>query len=202
MWRTFRGLSSLQRSIRQRENRKLIYYSLYAWGCPFILATFCVIMESVSSRLPEIWRPEFQLGDCWFSKKETLMIYFYNWRSICIISSVCFSISASMNIARYEKETRTRLSDSDSKQYNDNKKWLQLYLRLFIVQFVLLIIQWVIRVLYLFNYIPDAIGYYIDVIDIPQHICTFIIFVCKKKVIIILLKRFGCKTNGVSSSTT
>ncbi|XP_029177838.1 G-protein coupled receptor Mth2-like [Nylanderia fulva] len=104
MWRTFREFSSLQRSIRQRENRKLIYYSFYAWGCLFILATFCVIMESVSSRLPEIWRPEFQLGDCWFSKKETLMIYFYNWRSICIISSVCFSISASMNVTKRKRE--------------------------------------------------------------------------------------------------
>ncbi|XP_029160343.1 uncharacterized protein LOC114932348 [Nylanderia fulva] len=37
MWWTFRGFNSLRKNVRQREKRKLMYYTIFAWGCPFCL---------------------------------------------------------------------------------------------------------------------------------------------------------------------
>jgi len=122
-------------------------------------------MDFASENVPEILRPEFHTGDCWFAGKWTdciyyridllfiiiiyyllmlhfnisweienslhiiltgkgaFLLYYYGIKSICIISSICLSISTAVKIARYEKETGLRLTDSESKRYNDNKKW-------------------------------------------------------------------------------
>ncbi|CAL1687358.1 unnamed protein product [Lasius platythorax] len=212
MWWTFRGFCSLQRNSRQRGKKKLVYYAIYAWGCPFIFAIISVIMDSVSKDIiPKILQPEFHEGDCWFLGKETFALYYYGLKSFCIFSSICLSISTALKIARYEKDTGLRLSDSESKRYNDNKKWFNLYLKLFIVLFIVMGIKWsIMTVSWLFGDISNYVSYVINLVDIIQNLCTFIIFVWKKKIKRMLLKRFdcglfpkaGCETNVTSSTCT
>ncbi|XP_025263964.1 G-protein coupled receptor Mth2-like isoform X2 [Camponotus floridanus] len=210
MWWTFRGFSSLQRNVRNREKKKLILYAICAWGIPFILAIICIIMDFASENLPKILQPGFHAGDCWFAEKGTFLLYYYGIKSICIISSICLSISTAVKIARYEKETGLRLTDSESKQYNDNKKWFNLYLKLFIMLFIVIGIKWsLMTATWLSENISNTTSYAIvNLIDIVQNFCTFIIFVCKKKIKQMLLKRFGCSgfitkarspTNTISS---
>ncbi|KAM0724376.1 G-protein coupled receptor Mth2 [Formica fusca] len=122
MWRTFRVFSSLLRNIRQRGKRKLKFYAIFAWGVSFIFAIITVIMDSVSEYLPEIFRPKFREGNCWFADTKTYALYVHGPGSICIISSICLSISTALNITRYKKETDNRLTNSESRIYNDNKK--------------------------------------------------------------------------------
>ncbi|XP_029178612.1 G-protein coupled receptor Mth2-like [Nylanderia fulva] len=78
MWFTFRGFSSLLRNVRQRKKKKLIYYTIFAWGCPFMFAILCVIMDILSAyvNVPPILQPEFHLGDCWFLVSEDNAIGF------------------------------------------------------------------------------------------------------------------------------
>ncbi|XP_029176114.1 G-protein coupled receptor Mth-like [Nylanderia fulva] len=126
MWRTFRDFSSLQRNVRQSGKKKLVHYAIFAYGCPFVLAIVCVIVvDFVSDLMPKILRPEFEMGFCWYFTKhlEAFILYFHWITTVCIISSICLSISAARNIKRYEKDANFRLLDSESKQYNDNKKW-------------------------------------------------------------------------------
>ncbi|XP_029662708.1 G-protein coupled receptor Mth2-like isoform X2 [Formica exsecta] len=123
MWWTFRGFCSLQRNVGQRDKRKLVFYTIFAWGLPFTFAVISVIMDFVSEYLPKILRPGFRAGNCWFAEKGTFALYYYGFKSICIISSICLSISTTLKIAHYEKETGNCLTDSESKRYNDNKKW-------------------------------------------------------------------------------
>ncbi|GAB1862788.1 G-protein coupled receptors family 2 profile 2 domain-containing protein [Camponotus japonicus] len=212
MWWTFREFCSLQRNGRHREKKKLVLYMIYAWGLPFILAIICIIMDFASENLPKILRPEFHAGDCWFAGKEAYLLYYYGIKSICIISSICLSISTAVKIARYEKETGLRLTDSESKRYNDNKKWSNLYLKLFIMLFIVIGIKWsVMTVTWLFGNISNYISYAVNLMDIVQNFFTFIIFVWKKKIKRMLLKRFGCSvfitkaryaTNATSSSAS
>ncbi|XP_029174992.1 G-protein coupled receptor Mth2-like isoform X2 [Nylanderia fulva] len=125
MWRTFRGFSSLQRNVRQPGKKTLVYYAIFAYGCPFVLAIVCVIVvDYVSEYLPYILRPEFKIGFCWYPANhlEAFILYNYWIATVCIISSICLSISAARNIKRYEKDTNFSLTDSESKQYNNNKK--------------------------------------------------------------------------------
>ncbi|KAM0735299.1 G-protein coupled receptor Mth2 [Formica fusca] len=123
MWWTFRGFCSLQRNVRQQNKRKLVFYTIFTWGLPFTFAIITVIMDFFSEYLPEILQPEFRKGDCWFYGRGTFALYYYGFKSICIISSMCLSISTTLKIMHYEKETGNRLTDSESKRYNDNKKW-------------------------------------------------------------------------------
>ncbi|XP_070163447.1 G-protein coupled receptor Mth2-like [Polyergus mexicanus] len=217
MWWTFRGFNSLQRNIRQREKRKLVFYAIFAWGLPFIFAIITVIMDSVSEYLPESLRPKFYKGECWFVDVESFMLYYYGFESICVISSICFSISTALKIARYEKETGNRLTNSESKRYNDKKKWFTLYLKLFILFFITLGIQWSISIVRFCEYEINMSYYVYDVtkfvsvlMETMQNLCIFIIFVWKKNIKRMLLKRFGCglfsedscATNATSLSTS
>ncbi|XP_029167944.1 G-protein coupled receptor Mth2-like isoform X1 [Nylanderia fulva] len=126
MWYTFKGFCSLQRNVRQREKRKLIYYTIFAWGCPFMFAIFCVSMDFLPAyvNVPPILRPKFSLGDyCWFNEAGPYLLYYHGLRSMCIISSICLSISTALKIMRFKKDTSLCLKDSENNCFNNNKKW-------------------------------------------------------------------------------
>ncbi|XP_072744286.1 G-protein coupled receptor Mth2-like isoform X2 [Anoplolepis gracilipes] len=193
MWWTFRGLCSLQKNINQGEKKKLVFYVIYAWSLPFILAVTSIIMDSVSENLPQLLRPEFRAGNCWFLHKGSFALYYYWLKSVCVISSICLSISTAVKIARYEKDTSRHLTNSESKQYNNNKKWFNLYLKLFILLFIVMGIKWSVMTISLFEEIMSLyFSYIINVVDILQNFCVFIIFVWKKKIKLMLQKRFSC----------
>ncbi|XP_029163534.1 G-protein coupled receptor Mth2-like isoform X2 [Nylanderia fulva] len=202
MWWTFRKFSSLQKKVKKKtENKKLLYYGIFAYGGPFILAILCVIVvDFISVYLPRNFRPEFKLGLCWYyaKRKPAFLLYFYGIKTVCNISSVCLSISAALKIRRYEKNTGLRLTDSESRRYNDNKKWFNLYMKLFIVLFIVLGINWIVLTLtWVFVKIMNIyLAYFIASLDIITSFCTFIIFVWKKKTKEMLLKRFGFNTNA------
>ncbi|KMQ82636.1 g-protein coupled receptor mth2-like protein [Lasius niger] len=72
-------------------------------------------------------------------------------------------------------------------------------------------IKWsIMTVSWLFGDISNYVSYVINLVDIIQNLCTFIIFVWKKKIKRMLLKRFdcglfpkaGCETNVTSSTCT
>ncbi|XP_029178614.1 probable G-protein coupled receptor Mth-like 3 [Nylanderia fulva] len=194
MWCTFRGFSSLRRNVT-RENRKLIYYTIFAWGCPFMLAFLCVSMDILSAyvNVPPILRPEFHLGDCWFNENGPYYLYYYGLENMCIISSICLFIFTALKIERLKKDTGHRLNDSESKCYNNNKKWFNLYLQLFIVRFMVIGIEWlIIAVGELTKNQSIYYWYVIHLLDFMQSLCVFIIFVCKKRIKRMLFKRFGC----------
>lgn len=60
-------LRSLQKDVKQREEKKKLIYSAYGWGNPFILAIICGIMDFVPG-VAENFRPKFD-KECWFDSK-------------------------------------------------------------------------------------------------------------------------------------
>lgn len=63
------GFRSLHGSVKQRERKKFIMYSIYAWGCAIILTTFCMVMDLVPNIPIDFPRPQFGQGSCWFHSK-------------------------------------------------------------------------------------------------------------------------------------
>ncbi|XP_029171621.1 probable G-protein coupled receptor Mth-like 10 [Nylanderia fulva] len=201
MWRTFRKFSSLVRNVKQSGKKKLVYCVSFAYGCPFILAIVCVIVvDFVSEYIPKNLRPEFKMGNCWYNSQyqEAYVLYFYWIKTACTISSICLSISTALNIKRYEKELYFHLTDSESKRHNVNKIWFNLYMNLFMVMFIMMGINWSVHTIsWWFVYQTDYYYYIVYVtglLDVVQNFCTFIIFVWKKKIKLMLLKRFGFST--------
>ncbi|XP_072748821.1 probable G-protein coupled receptor Mth-like 12 [Anoplolepis gracilipes] len=205
MWCTFRHFRSLQRNVKQQERKKLMY-SIFAWGGPFILTIICVIMDFVPSVSKDLIRPGF-IDGCWFDNEVAYQLYYYGPESICIISSICLSIYTALKIVRYEKATAGHLRNSESRCYNDNKQWFNLYLKLFIMLFILMTINWIVSTGVEFwqtnetNYkLQRYIFYSTFLMTTIQNIGIFIIFVCKKTTMRPLLKRF-CPNRGSLSIT-
>ncbi|CAL1687354.1 unnamed protein product [Lasius platythorax] len=142
MWQTFRKFRPLQGNVKQRERKKIVLYSIYAWGSPIILVVVCGIMEFVPNLSENLIRPRFGVDYCWFSEDMAIILYCYVPMSINIISSICLSIYTALKITRSEKESAHHLRDVDSRRHNDNKQWFNLYLKLFIVMFSVSLSLW------------------------------------------------------------
>ncbi|XP_076169621.1 uncharacterized protein LOC143147843 isoform X2 [Ptiloglossa arizonensis] len=67
IWWTFGGFRSLQGSVKQRERKKFLIYSIYAWGCASIFTGICMVMDFVPSIPENFIRPRFGEESCWFA---------------------------------------------------------------------------------------------------------------------------------------
>ncbi|KAL6447568.1 hypothetical protein ACFW04_000045 [Cataglyphis niger] len=187
MWLTFSQLRSLQKDVKQQEKKKLIY-SAYGWGSPFILAIICGIMDFVPG-VAENFRPKFD-KECWFDSYMTRMLYVHGIVAICIISIIWLCIRSARKIAHYEEELAHHQRDSESYRYKNNKQWFNLYLKATKILFIIFCIKSPMNVL---NFNESCTFLYtLFMLDVLQQFCIFIIFVWKKEIKQLLLKRFGC----------
>ncbi|XP_067203245.1 probable G-protein coupled receptor Mth-like 3 isoform X2 [Linepithema humile] len=190
IWWTFGGFRSLQGSMKQRERKKFIIYSIYAWGSASILTIVCAIMDFVPSVPEHLIRPEFGTDSCWFTTDAAKALYFYGPMGITIVCNICLFISTALKIIRHKKDTAHHLRGSESRRHDDNKQWFSLYLKLFIVMGInwsMEIVSWLIKSA------PQYVWYLTDLTNTLQGLIIFIIFVWKEKIKRLLLKRFGCQ---------
>ncbi|XP_029168406.1 uncharacterized protein LOC114938588 [Nylanderia fulva] len=151
-------------------------------GNPFILDIVCSIMDFITC-VPEIFQPKFRSSGCILNGENIIafILYYYVLKSMCIISSICLSISTVLKIGRYKKDTGHRLIDSESKCYNDNKKWFNLYLKLFIVLFILIGIKWLMLTAEVLSENVSIFNSYVfDLLDIMKNLHLYHISVEKK----------------------
>ncbi|XP_070162887.1 G-protein coupled receptor Mth2 isoform X2 [Polyergus mexicanus] len=197
IWWTFGGFRSLQGSVKQREKKKFIMYSIYAWGSASILTIICAIMDFVPSVPKNFIRPEFGVVRCWYNTDAARALYFYGPMGITVFCNICLFISTALKIVRHKKDTALHLRSSESRRHDDNKQWFNLYLKLFIVMGI----NWSMEIVsWLFDKsAPTYIWYLTDLTNTLQGLIIFIIFVWKEKIKRLLLKRFGCQDRGIFS---
>ncbi|XP_018354247.1 PREDICTED: G-protein coupled receptor Mth2-like [Trachymyrmex septentrionalis] len=180
--------------LRTNNKKKLIIYSIYAWGVTIVLNVICAIMDNIP--LPEnLVRPEMCEKRFWFGEKAQTL-YFDVPISATIISNIFFFISTIL----YQKiHIAKLLRDREIMSYDENKQRFNMYLKLFIIMgptWVLKIISWVD----IGADIPQFIWYTAITVHCLQGLIIFIIFVCKKKVLQALLKRFNSNICGTTST--
>ncbi|XP_029157135.1 uncharacterized protein LOC114929680 isoform X2 [Nylanderia fulva] len=170
MWWTFRDFNSLQRSGKQQERKKMILYSLYAWGSSFICTIICVIINFIPCVSEYLIPPKLGILNCWFN---------------------------ALKITRYEKDTAQQMKDSESRLYHKNKKWFKLYFKLFVIVFIMVGVTWIMAILFWKFGIKIWHQFLIYSMDMMQSFGIFIVFVCKKTIKQQLLKQFGCQNCSV-----
>ncbi|XP_024867554.1 uncharacterized protein LOC112451881 [Temnothorax curvispinosus] len=127
IWWTFGEFRSLQGNVKQREKKKFVMYSIYAWGSASILTVICVIMDFVPISVPkEFIRPEFGKTKCWFNTNKAMAIYFIGPIGVTVICNICLFISTARKIVRQKKDTAAHLRSSESRRH-DNKQRRQLF---------------------------------------------------------------------------
>ncbi|XP_076225665.1 G-protein coupled receptor Mth2 isoform X2 [Nomia melanderi] len=200
IWWTFGGFRSLQGSVKQRERKKFVIYSIYAWGSATILTCICILMEYLPNIPENFIRPQFGVGSCWFGTDQARAIYFYGPMGITVFCNICLFVSTAVKIIKHKKDTANHLRGADSRRHDDNKQWFSLYLKLFIVMGI----SWSMEIIsWLFNNSPRFIWYLTDLTNTLQGVLIFLIFVWKDKIRRLLLKKFGCHgSNVVSRNST
>ncbi|XP_072758321.1 G-protein coupled receptor Mth2-like [Anoplolepis gracilipes] len=201
IWWTFGGFRSLRGNAKQRDRKKFIIYSIYAWGGASILTIICAIMNFVPSVPRDLIRPEIGSNQCWLSTKAAVALYFYGPMGITVVCNICLFISTALKIERHKKDTAHHLRGSETRRHNDNKQWFNLYLKLFIVMGIswsMEIVSWLFHDV---KTVPEYVWYLTDLTNALQGLIIFIIFVWKKKIKRLLLKRLGCRKALFRNST-
>lgn len=71
------GLRPLQGSVKEREHKKFIFYSLYAWGGPLVIFAITICMELIPS-IPDTYvKPHFGTEKCWFRGQLSFIMRFF-----------------------------------------------------------------------------------------------------------------------------
>ncbi|KYQ54879.1 G-protein coupled receptor Mth2 [Trachymyrmex zeteki] len=190
IWWTFREFRPYRRGAKKRK--KLIIYSIYAWGVTIILNVICFLMDNLPIIPINVVRPEICQKRFWFSENEAKTLYFYVPMGATIISNIFFFICTTLTIL-YQKIYIAQLEDSEIWRHDENKQRFNMYLKLFVVMGI----TWVLEIMSWIdigaNIVSQFIWYPADIINALQGLTIFIIFVCRKKTLLTLLNRFDWK---------
>ncbi|KYN08302.1 PREDICTED: G-protein coupled receptor Mth2-like [Cyphomyrmex costatus] len=208
LWWAFRKLR-LHRTKAKHDKKKLILYSMYAWGITIIFNVVCVVMDNAPGLSKDLIRPEICVDKFWFSKSEAKILYFFIPVGVIVISNIIFFNLTTLTILYQKIRTAYQLKDLESNRHDRNKQRFNMYFMLFIVMeicWVLEILSWCFVI-----DIPTFFWYTVDIINSLQGAIIFIILVCTKRIKQMLLIRFGelscnpfkiLSNNSVASITT
>uniref|UniRef100_A0A8D8H9W1 G-protein coupled receptor Mth2 n=2 Tax=Culex pipiens TaxID=7175 RepID=A0A8D8H9W1_CULPI len=173
----------------KNERRRFWYYSLYAWGSAFALTGMLLLIEK-TNMLPEHLRPNIGISRCFINSEKMIeFVYFYLIILLIVVINVYFFIVTAVRIIRIQRATDAVLKQ-DSRRHSKFEKdryRFSLYLRLFVVM----------GVTWTFELISWAVGengylfYVTDVCNCLLGVIIFFLFVWKKKVRQLALKRIG-----------
>lgn len=183
IWWTFSDLRPRNsRHGRQHLGRRIIFYSIYAWGVPFIIVLVGQILDHVKNLPQHIVTPGFGEVKCWFFEKEAFLIYLYGPIAILILSNIVFFVMTAILLYRASVDAAFAVNSAHAKQK----------FRVIFSLFILMGVSWMMEV------ISFAVGgsAYIwiptDILNILTGVFIFVIFVCKPNVWKLLKLKCPC----------
>ncbi|XP_047532981.1 G-protein coupled receptor Mth-like isoform X2 [Vanessa atalanta] len=191
IWWTFsgnRGMSMEKMSLQA----KFYAYSIYAFGIPTALTIIVVALE-FSGLPPHPLLPSLRHHGCFFSGKSKLF-YLYGPIVILCFANIVFFVLTAVKIAQIKKQISVLKHRESAKHdgQNKEKQRLLLYIKLFIVMGI----NWLLEVVSAIYPNADHIFRFIDAYNVLIGLIIFIIFVCKRKIIGLLKKRFVRDTSN------
>ncbi|XP_072393650.1 G-protein coupled receptor Mth2-like isoform X1 [Diabrotica undecimpunctata] len=209
IWCTF-GTTKiyLGTNYREAELRKFIFYSIYAWGTPLIL-TLITLLFSEWKVLPFAIQPYIGNVKCFFDVKQGnyAKFLFLNIPLLIIqIINMIFFVKTIIYCVKVRNEINKindgRITHSKKKYNHDRERynWLFLILKLSIVMGMSYIFEVVTA---FFNMselgtVPKYIEIVFDSFNALQGVLIFIIFICKKKILLNLAQK--CTIFGIHYS--
>ncbi|XP_046644908.1 G-protein coupled receptor Mth2-like isoform X2 [Daphnia pulicaria] len=200
IWWTFSDLRPRNsRHGRQHLGRRIIFYSIYAWGVPFIIVLVGQVLDHLKNLPQHIVTPGFGEVKCWFFEKEAFLVYLYGPIAVLILSNIVFFVMTAVLLYRASVDAAFAVNSAHAKQK----------FRVIFSLFILMGVSWMMEV------ISFAVGgsAYIwiptDILNILTGVFIFVIFVCKPNVWKLLklkcpcLKRLdGCCPSYMTRSNT
>nr|XP_024215953.1 probable G-protein coupled receptor Mth-like 10 [Halyomorpha halys] len=204
----FSGLRNLTGSVKERERKKLIVYSIYAWCTPLLILVITVAVDlSPSIPVTSFFKPRVGEDKCFFKEKGATWIYFYLPMALIILSNIILFGVTAYRIWSHRREaavlkrgdSRKHDSTNDKESlfilegheeqhylpwYSDPKTSTDKYLfTLYLKLFIVMGINWVMELLSsIAEGAPNYLWYIPDFTNTLQGLFIFLIFVWKKRV--------------------
>ncbi|GLG99227.1 Probable G-protein coupled receptor Mth-like 1 [Gryllus bimaculatus] len=194
----FSGYRAMQGSISERDRRKFLYYSAYAWGSPAVISAVTALLEFAQGLPEHLLRPNFGKRTCWFYSKMATLAYFYGPMAALLLANVALFAYTTARIVRVQRETAV-LSGGDSGRHDGggggaggggsalrgDRKRLMLYLKLF----CLMGVTWITEIISWAEGSDGVYWYVTDAINLLRGLFIFVLFCCKPKVLKLLRRR-------------
>ncbi|XP_073956041.1 G-protein coupled receptor Mth2-like [Choristoneura fumiferana] len=201
IWWTFsgkRGLSLENRSVRMR----FCAYAAYAFGFPTALTVLLAALE-FNDLSEYLVMPMVREQGCYFY--ETCRIYLYGPFVILCIANLVFFILTAWKINQIKKQTQKTLKSENScitdQQRTDRQRFL-LYVKLFTIMGI----NWILEIFSALYPQADNVWRFTDAYNTMTGFYIFVIFVCKKKILCLIKKRYhqlrGHSMSGTQTTST
>ncbi|CAH2003758.1 unnamed protein product [Acanthoscelides obtectus] len=192
---------------KRRDCRRLITYMLCGWNLP-AFHTLIIYAFSVSRILPEAVHPYIGYRMCFIENRNYAAILFLRFPHLCIqiVNVILFAktinyclkvkneISRTIDVSKFEKKDR----------FKRNKENLSLILKLSVIMGVTFLFD-TMTGFFRMSEMGDLLKYIEiiwDSINCLQGVFIFIIFICKRKIIRELLRKFHFRDRSSSTRTS
>ncbi|XP_035439692.2 G-protein coupled receptor Mth2 isoform X1 [Spodoptera frugiperda] len=187
IWWTFRGYAKARPIHRRGERFKFMMYCLYAWGLPLAMTIALAVLNSVDMKhVPWFVTPHVPSHGCFLEGGEKLL-YLYMPMLILILCNWMFYLMTAFNIWRLSRGTAMldTAAAGTPQAHRTHRQRFMVYLKLSIVMGL----NWLLEIIS-FLYPGFKMWYITDAYNILIGLAIFLIFVCKKKILKKLIKRY------------
>lgn len=186
----FSGLHSPQGSAVERDHKKFILYSVYAWGTAGILSVITATMEFVPGlAVGSPLKPNFGRRACWFEKPAATLAYFYGPMAFLLLANLMLFLYTAARIISVRRDTAilNRAGNTSGSAIHNDRKRLVLYVKLF----CLMGLTWITEIISWAVGGADYYWYITDIVNMLRAVFIFVIFCCKRSVLNLLRARLA-----------
>ncbi|XP_069691397.1 probable G-protein coupled receptor Mth-like 3 isoform X2 [Periplaneta americana] len=187
----FSGLRPPQGSALERDHKKFILYSVYAWGTAGLISVITAVVEFVPGLADDSpFKPNFGRRSCWFEKPAATLAYFYGPMAFLILANLILFLYTAARIISVRRDTAILNSagNTSGSATNKEKQRLVLYVKLF----CLMGLTWITEIISWAVGGADYYWYITDVVNMLRAVFIFVIFCCKRSVLNLLRARLPC----------
>ncbi|CAH1123099.1 unnamed protein product [Ceutorhynchus assimilis] len=192
IWYTFSGGRGFVGSKRTSERKRLLLYSLYAFGVPLLVALLVLLLQSKVLSESSEHNPGIGINKCFLGDGWPNLWYFYLEAGLLVLMNIIFFTLTALKIRQVKKETSMlKHNDSQRHSYEKDKQKFNLYVKLLFAMGV----NWSMEVIsWLVNWRTGNNIQYIwwatDFFNAVYGVFIFFMFVFKKKIWKLLQRRY------------
>ncbi|XP_049942566.1 uncharacterized protein LOC126419422 [Schistocerca serialis cubense] len=182
---TFTGMRTTRCPALERDRRRFLWYSAYAWGCTAAICAAAVGAE-FSPAVPEDspFKPNINKGTCWFKGKPATLVYFYGPMALLLVSNLClFAYTAGRICVARRGSGILRKSGSQRHHGGGKRRQQQEQLALYGKLFGLMGVTWLMEIVSWAVGGPAYVWIVTDLVNVMRPAFIFYIFCCNRKVV-------------------
>ncbi|XP_045467311.1 probable G-protein coupled receptor Mth-like 3 isoform X2 [Harmonia axyridis] len=207
IWLSFGTPRTFSGPLQRNELKRLIQYSVYAWGIPLIWVFIIVIFNSTAI-LSKAFHPHIGDKKCYMENTGDHPENYGYFTFIVVpmliqqIGNIILFVKTLIHCLRIKGEIQ-RMNASSKKNYKVGKEELHLVMKLAVIMGVSFLFETVSSV---YNFNKNSVTRNIEIvwdsINCLQGFFIFVVFICKKKIFYSLAERLNIRTPSKNDGTS